>query len=67
MNALNPIFDAYTGGWPALLVTGRPLSDLDLDDAARMRTLFSALSRRAFAQHGMVVLSYTLATGLEAR
>lgn len=65
MNALNPIFDAYTGGWPALLVTGRPLSDLDLDDAARMRTLFSALSRRAFAQHGMVVLSYTLATGLE--
>jgi hypothetical protein len=59
------IFQAYDEGRPALLVTGRSLYDLVVDTDGKLRPISEAL-RRAFREHyGMLLVTYSLAGGLD--
>lgn len=64
MQALDPIFEAYEQGSPALLVTGRSIRDLDLDEEGKIRPLLEGLRRRSRGL-GMHLITYSIAGGLE--
>lgn len=66
MNGLNVIFEKYNEGYAALLVTGRSLHDLAVDPSdSKLRTLLEILRRQCREQHGMVLLRYSMAGGLD--
>lgn len=65
MGAVEPIIQAYQDGCPALLLTGRSLYDLDVDCDGKIRPLLEGLRRSCRAQFDMVLVSYSLAGGLE--
>ncbi|HEX6748070.1 MAG TPA: AAA family ATPase [Longimicrobium sp.] len=59
------ILQAYTEGNCALLVTGRSLYDPVADGEGRLLTLLEHLRRHARSAHGMHLLTYSLANGLD--
>jgi hypothetical protein len=61
--ALAPIIDAYRSGHQTLLVSGRSLFDLDIDERGELRPLSDTLSRRAKEEFGMATLEFDLALG----
>jgi hypothetical protein len=65
MNPLEAILDSYVRGHNALLMTGRSLHDLCVDDDGKIRPVLSALRRALRERHGMVVVTYSLAEGLD--
>ncbi len=66
MNPLEPIFRAWLEGHAALLVTGRSLYDLTVDgDAGKLRPLLEVLRRVCREEHGMALVTYSMATGVE--
>ena len=62
-NPLEPILDACRSGHQTLLVSGRPLSDLHVDEKDVVRPLQSTLSRQAWNDFGMATLHFNLAEG----
>ena len=64
MKALEPIFQAYEEGYSALWVTGRSPFDLDVDSDGTLRPLLEGL-RRTCREQGLLLLSYSMAAGLE--
>jgi hypothetical protein len=65
VRALAPIFRAYENGYSALLVTGRNLYDHVVDPNGRISPLVEVLRRECRARHGMLLLSYSMASGLD--
>lgn len=57
------ILSAYRAGHQTLLVSGRPLHDLDNDSAGTLRPLRHTLLRRVKEEFGMVTLNFNLALG----
>ncbi|HTE46286.1 MAG TPA: ATP-binding protein [Gemmatimonadaceae bacterium] len=58
------ILGAYENGHAGLLVTGRSLYDL-VADGASILTIQEHLRRRARTRHGMAMLTYSIAAGLQ--
>jgi AAA+ superfamily predicted ATPase len=68
MNAMKPIetiFQAYDEGRPALLVTGRSLYDLMVGADGKLRPIVEVLRRACRARCGMILVTYSLAGGLD--
>jgi hypothetical protein len=63
--AVQEILQAYDEGHPALLVMGRSLYDLVLDEEGKMRPLLEVLRRILRARYGMVFITYSMAGGLD--
>lgn len=61
---LDDIFHAYREGNSALLVTGRSLYDLDADQG-KLRPLLEILRRHGREKHGLLLVTYSLARGLD--
>lgn len=61
--ATDPILDAYRAGHQTLLVTGRSLFDLHINERGELRPLRHTLIRRAKEEFGMATLLYNLALG----
>ena len=66
MNPIEPIFRAYIEGHSAILLTGRSLYDLTADDAGKLRPLMETLRRECRTTHGMLLISYSMAGGLDS-
>lgn len=64
MRAVQPILDVLEGGTAALLWSGRSPQDIDLDGDGKIRPLREILQRALGSRLGMVLLSYSRATGL---
>lgn len=64
MHAVEPIVDALRGGEAAILWSGRSPRDLDVDDDGVVRPIIEGLRRRVRSELGIVLLSYSRATGL---
>jgi AAA+ superfamily predicted ATPase len=62
---VEPILTAYAEGRAALLLVGRSLQDLTVDADGKLRTLLEVLRRELRSRHGMALLTYSLAEGLE--
>ena len=58
-----PILDSYRAGHQTLLVSGRSLFDLHINDRGELRPLRHTLIRRAREEFGMGVLLFNLALG----
>jgi hypothetical protein len=65
MHPLKPVFAAYEGGRPALLLSGRPLYDLVADEDGAIRPLVESLRRALRQRYGMAFVRYSLAGGLD--
>jgi len=65
MEAVQPVLKAYEEGHAALLLTGRSLQDVDVDSDGRIRTLLEGLRRDLRAQHGLHLITYAFALGLD--
>jgi len=65
MKAIQQTLRAYEEGHPALLVTGRSLYDLVLSSDRKIRPLLEALRCSVRAQYGMVLITYSMANGLD--
>lgn len=65
MKAIERIFQAFGEGRPALLVTGRSLYDFEVDSQGTLRPLLEVLRRTARERHGMLLVNYSLAGGLD--
>lgn len=63
MEAIKPILDRYDRGESAIRITGRRLSDLDLDQEGVVRPLRRGL-RRQLRRRGIVLIEYNQAAGL---
>ena len=63
-SALESVFRAYEEGHSALLLTGRSLCDLTVDDDGRLRPLLEVLRRQIRGAHGLHLVTYSLAEGL---
>jgi len=66
VNPIEPIFRAYIEGHSAILLTGRSLYDLTADDAGKLRPLMEILRRECRTNHGMLLISYSMAGGLDS-
>lgn len=64
MDPIAAILKAYSEGNAALLVTGRSLYDFVADES-RLRTLLEVLRRELFRHHGMLLVTYSLANGIQ--
>lgn len=64
MNPVESICEAYSDGYRAILLSGRSLYDLVSDDD-KLRPLLEALRRELFGRFSMVVLTYSMAAGLD--
>jgi hypothetical protein len=60
---VDPILDAYRAGHQTLLVSGRSLLDLHIDDRGKLRPLRSTLVRRVREEFGMGAILFNLALG----
>jgi ATPase family associated with various cellular activities (AAA) len=65
MKAIRTILQSYDEGHPALFVSGRSPYDLMLDDEKTIRPMMGILRRALRAQYGMVLVTYSLASGLD--
>jgi hypothetical protein len=61
--AIDPILEAHRAGAQALLVSGRSLLDLHIDEAGQLRPLRHTLMRRVREEFGMATLVFNLALG----
>src|SRR5689334_14413431 len=61
---MDSILARYQQGHSALLLVGRSLHDLDLDDG-EIRPLTEILRRTLRSHHGMALLRYGLASGFD--
>ncbi len=64
VSPLAPVFRAWDEGHSALLLDGRSLYDLDVDADGKLRPLLELL-RRGCRSHNQLLLTYSLAGGLE--
>lgn len=64
MRAVQPILDVLEGGAAALLWSGRSPQDIDLDEDGEIRPMLEVLRRALWRRLGIVLLSYSRATGL---
>jgi len=64
-DATKAILRAYEEGQPALLIHGRSLHDLVLDQEGKMRPLVEALRRDFLVTHGLHLVTYSMANGLD--
>jgi hypothetical protein len=65
-NALAPIFCAYEADRRAIRLTGRSLSDLEIDPAdGKIRPLLEILRRELRSRHGIALINYSFAGGLD--
>lgn len=62
---LDLICRAYDEGYAALLLTGRSLYDLATDEGGQMRPLIELLRRQLRAKHGLHLVTYSLAGGMD--
>ena len=62
-NPIDPILDAYRAGHQTLLVSGRSLFDLHINERGELRPLRSTLIRRVKEEFGMATLVFNLALG----
>ncbi|HPA16147.1 MAG TPA: hypothetical protein PLU30_00270 [Verrucomicrobiae bacterium] len=60
---IEPILDAYRAGHQTLLVSGRSLLDLHINERGELRPLRHTLIRRAKEEFGMATLVFNLALG----
>ena len=65
MDAIRAILRPYLEGQPAVFVNGRSLYDLVLDEGGAIRPLIETLRRVCREDHGMAVITYSLAGGLD--
>ena len=65
MNPIQLVFQAYEEGRPALLLTGRSLYDLIADGGGKIRPLMEVLRRECRERYGMLLVTYSLAGGLD--
>jgi hypothetical protein len=65
MSAIEEIFRAYDEGYSAVLATGRSLYDLVLDTEGKLRPLLEVLRRDSRTRYGMVLVTYSMAGGLD--
>lgn len=63
--AVERILEAYERGYPAILVTGRSLYDLVVDEEGKLRPLIEVLRRACRSRYGMVFITYSMAGGLD--
>jgi len=61
--AIDPILNAYRAGQQTILVSGRTLFDLHIDENGDLRSLRHTLMRRAREEFGMATLVFNLALG----
>jgi AAA+ superfamily predicted ATPase len=62
---MEEILRAYEQGHSALLVTGRSLYDLAVDRDNKLRPLVELLRRESRSRYGMVLVTYSMAGGLD--
>jgi len=62
-NTIDPILDAYRAGHQTLLVSGRSLFDLHINERGDLRPLRNTLIRRVREEFGMGTLLFNLALG----
>src|SRR5581483_6518794 len=65
MDAITAIFRPYLEGQPAVFASGRSPYDLVLDGGGTIRPLLEALRRVCREDHGMALITYSLAGGLD--
>lgn len=65
MDAVTRILQPYREGQPAVFVSGRSPYDLVLDGGGKIRPLVETLRRVCREDHGMAVITYSLAGGLD--
>ncbi|HKP05017.1 MAG TPA: AAA family ATPase [Chthoniobacterales bacterium] len=61
--AIDPIINAYRSGHQTVLLSGRSLFDLHINERGELRPLRHTLIRRAREEFGMTTLLYNLALG----
>ena len=61
---IKQIFKPFSEGMAVALLTGRPIYDLESNDAMGISTLVSEICNYAYEQHNMVMVRYCLATGV---
>jgi len=61
----DPILQAYERGLPVVLVTGRSLRDLCLDQDGRIRPILEVLRRELLHRHHMILVTYSMAEGIQ--
>jgi ATPase family associated with various cellular activities (AAA) len=61
--AVDPLLDAYRSGYQTLLLSGRSLFDLHINENGELRPLRNTLIRRAKEELGMATLLFNLALG----
>jgi hypothetical protein len=61
--AITSLLDAYRSGHQTMLLSGRSLFDLDVDERGELRPLSNTLSRRVKEEFGMATLEFDLALG----
>ena len=59
------VFEAYGRGHAALFLSGRSLYDFVADEGGRVLPVLEHLRRHAREEHGMAVVTYSLAEGLD--
>lgn len=62
-STIDPILDAYRAGHQTLLVSGRSLFDLHINERGELRPLRNTLIRRVREEFGMGTLLFNLALG----
>lgn len=62
-NPIQVILDHYAAGHRAVMISGRSLHDVEVDELAQIRPLRQTLFRVAHEQHGMAVVTVNLAQG----
>jgi len=65
MNPVDRIFEAFEQGFPALLLTGRSMDDLVVGGDGKIRPLREELRLASRIRRSMVLVTYSLASGLE--
>src|SRR3989442_9698461 len=65
IRAIERIFALYDERRPALLVPGRNLRDWVLDCDGKLRPLDEAIRRYANTRYGMLLVTYSMAAGLD--
>jgi AAA+ superfamily predicted ATPase len=63
--AIHEIFREYEDGHAALLVHGRSVRDLVVDDEGRVRPALEAIRRLARCRYGLHLITYSMAEGLD--
>ena len=63
ITAIDPILDAYRSGHQTLMLSGRSLFDLHINEHGELRPLRHTLIRRAKEEFGMATLLFNLALG----